>query len=60
MKLEKRSCLCDNPFCAKCLGVNCEDDNCLIHSIKNKIGFKMIIVNNLKDKNKIMELKKRD
>ena len=56
MGLVKRKCLCDNPTCAKCLGVNCEDDGCAIHSVKDKIRFKERIMDNLKDKSKIIKL----
>ena len=28
----KQKCSCNNPTCAKCLGGNCQDDNCLIHT----------------------------
>lgn len=32
----KKKCLCDNPDCAKCLVVNCEDDSCKTHTTKRK------------------------
>jgi len=35
-KLKTRKCLCDNPTCAKCLLVNCNDDNCKIHTLEKK------------------------
>ena len=35
-KSSKRVCLCKEPLCAKCLGINCEDKNCKIHTINNK------------------------
>ena len=25
-------CVCDNPTCAKCLSVNCQDKNCPVHA----------------------------
>jgi hypothetical protein len=31
-----KKCLCDNPDCAKCLVVNCEDPNCKVHSTARK------------------------
>ena len=33
----KKICLCDNPTCRKCLLVNCQDDNCAVHSVGLKI-----------------------
>jgi len=32
-----KKCQCDTPLCAKCLGGNCHDDNCDIHTLQNKI-----------------------
>lgn len=29
-------CLCMNPRCAKCLGLNCEDEDCPIHTKERK------------------------
>lgn len=29
-------CECNNPICAKCLSVNCQDDNCPTHSLESK------------------------
>lgn len=29
-------CLCDTPTCAKCLGVNCKDEDCKIHTQEKK------------------------
>ena len=37
----KKKCLCDNPTCAKCLLINCEDDNCKIHTKRRKKEFKL-------------------
>ncbi len=37
MKKETKKCLCDEPQCAKCLSVNCEDKDCLIHTKEAKI-----------------------
>ena len=39
-KTQTKQCLCDNPTCAKCLGVNCQDDNCKIHTKEAKLKFK--------------------
>jgi len=35
----KSICRCDNPTCAKCLGVNCQDDNCPVHTNERKKAF---------------------
>lgn len=32
----RRKCLCNNPQCAKCLVVNCEDDDCSVHTKLSK------------------------
>ncbi len=29
-------CKCDDPFCGKCLAVNCKDDNCPVHTKERK------------------------
>lgn len=42
MEKETRKCLCDEPQCAKCLYVNCEDDNCAIHTPKAKAKYRKI------------------
>lgn len=31
-KLQNNKCLCDDPACAKCLSVNCEDKECQVHT----------------------------
>lgn len=33
-------CSCDEPNCAKCLAVNCKDDNCLVHTKEAKEKWK--------------------
>ena len=33
-------CLCDEPLCAKCLAVNCTDENCITHTQENKDRWK--------------------
>jgi hypothetical protein len=33
---EDRKCQCDDPSCAKCLTVNCKDDECPIHTMEEK------------------------
>ncbi len=30
---------CDEPLCAKCLSGNCNDNNCLIHTMQAKVNF---------------------
>ena len=35
-KVAPKRCLCDNSKCAKCLSVNCQDPECLIHTKENK------------------------
>lgn len=37
----KMKCLCTDPQCAKCLGVNCQDKDCVIHTLEAKIAFRM-------------------
>lgn len=37
MEKKNQKCLCDNPLCAKCLGVNCEDKDCKIHTHEAKV-----------------------
>lgn len=36
----KKECLCNNPICAKCLGGNCQDKSCPIHTKKGKIDYR--------------------
>ncbi len=40
MKKGTKKCLCDEPQCAKCLAVNCEDDNCSVHTPKAKAKYR--------------------
>jgi len=47
MNDEVKKCLCNETLCAKCLGINCEDDNCKIHSLGDKIRSKRRILGNL-------------
>lgn len=42
MKKDIRKCLCDESQCAKCLMVNCEDDNCLVHTLRVKNKYRKI------------------
>lgn len=35
-----KTCLCDEPHCGKCLGINCKDENCITHTQKNKDRWK--------------------
>lgn len=39
-KENEKKCSCVAPACAKCLGSNCHDDNCPIHTIENKIRYR--------------------
>ncbi len=32
-----KPCLCDTAYCGKCLGVNCTDDECMIHAKRAKL-----------------------
>jgi len=36
LKKQNKKCLCDNPTCAKCLGINCQDKDCQIHTKERK------------------------
>jgi len=35
-KNNTKKCLCNEPTCAKCLGINCEDKICPTHTTENK------------------------
>lgn len=35
-----KTCLCNEPLCGKCLGVNCKDENCITHTKENKDQWK--------------------
>jgi DNA segregation ATPase FtsK/SpoIIIE-like protein len=35
-----KKCECNNPLCAKCLGVNCDDDSCITHTKETKLRFR--------------------
>lgn len=48
MEKETKKCLCDDRLCGKCLGVNCEDENCLIHTKEAKARHRERINNNNK------------
>lgn len=37
MKKKLRECRCTSPICGKCLVKHCQDDNCKVHTIANKI-----------------------
>lgn len=37
MEKDIKKCLCDEPQCAKCLSVNCQDKDCLVHTKDAKI-----------------------
>ena len=33
-------CQCDDSFCAKCLSINCKDDNCPTHTNEKKLRYR--------------------
>lgn len=37
--IDRSSCLCDDPTCAKCLGGNCKDPDCFVHRQARKDAF---------------------
>ena len=41
MPEETKICFCDIPDCAKCLGINCKDKDCLVHTKANKKGWRL-------------------
>lgn len=43
-----KQCHCETALCGKCLGINCTDDNCNVHTIPSKIKAKRRILENLK------------
>lgn len=43
-----RECLCEEPNCAKCLGSNCSDVDCEIHTRQAKLKYKKQLLNNIK------------
>jgi hypothetical protein len=49
-------CKCDDPQCAKCLGINCKDENCPTHAKEAKVVFK----NKLDKKETYIKCKKCD
>jgi excisionase family DNA binding protein len=59
MMQEIKECLCDNPTCAKCLGINCQDDNCKIHTFEAKLKFRNKIMENNKEFYLVEELAKK-
>lgn len=50
-----KKCLCDIPYCAKCLAGNCQDDNCKVHTIPKKIRARKYFLPNVKDKKERQE-----
>ena len=32
-----KKCFCDNPTCSKCLGSDCQDDKCSVHTMVRKV-----------------------
>lgn len=55
MKQKIKKCLCNTPYCAKCLGSNCQDDNCRIHTIPEKIRVRKHFLPNIKNEKKRRE-----
>lgn len=55
MKKENKKCFCSIPHCAKCLGFNCQDDDCKIHTIPKKIKTRKYYLSNVKDKKRKQE-----
>jgi len=55
MKEKIKKCLCNIPYCAKCLCSNCQDDDCKIHTISEKIKARKRFLPNIKDKKKRLE-----
>jgi len=39
-KLKTKKCLCTNPDCRKCLQINCQDEDCKIHTKEKKNKFR--------------------
>lgn len=46
-----KPCLCNEPLCRKCLVSNCEDDNCKIHTLIQKLKAKRDVLKNFKNAN---------
>lgn len=44
--LKTKKCLCDEPLCGKCLGVNCQDEDCKVHIKKRKEEYRERIARN--------------
>lgn len=42
MEKDTKKCLCNEPKCAKCLIVNCEDEDCLVHTFQAKSKYRKI------------------
>ena len=42
---QSRKCECLDPFCAKCLLINCQDDNCKVHPLNKKKEFREMYKN---------------
>lgn len=33
----RTKCTCSDPYCYKCIGINCQDDNCSTHPLLAKM-----------------------
>lgn len=44
-EIKVKICLCNIKDCAKCLLSNCEDNNCLVHTIEHKRRFRLFYKN---------------
>lgn len=38
--MDNKKCLCNNPTCAKCLGINCQDKDCKVHTKDLKMAWR--------------------
>lgn len=47
--IKQIQCLCDNPLCAKCLAVNCLDQNCPTHTPAKKLQWSQRILKNTEE-----------
>jgi hypothetical protein len=61
--MTQHKCICETPSCRKCLSSNCTDDNCKVHTIKEKIKFKKKVLKNhpeyLEEINRLEEILKK-
>ena len=43
--VDRKECKCVDPMCAKCLLVNCQDDDCEVHPLSKKKEFREMYKN---------------